>query len=171
MKILIRSAQPTDAYDIRRIQAEGWIDNNLSPVTGITQEYIAQVLKISLPPCADKINETKMLIEQSPDEYLIAEIDKNVVGWVVRHSYAEGVWAFGIYVDRLYRGKGAGTKLMSQFLSKYPDEKFKIIVSKSNTAGIRFYTGFGFQIRGKHKEHFDDDAVNYLPIVIMQNYD
>lgn len=167
----IRNAKSEDAYDIRRIQAEGWLDNNLSPDTGVTREFLKTHRGISLPPSEEKVAETKRMIEKNQGNYFVATIENKVVGWIMGRAKEDGIFSFGIYVDRLFRNQRVGTKLMMVFMERNGARKISIDVSVSNREGIRFYEKFGLKIARYEKHYLSDDKLVYLPTVIMQNYD
>lgn len=171
MEITIRPPTPEDAFDIRRIQAEGWLDNNLSPDTGVTQEFLRTHRGISIPPSEEKVVETKHMIEENQGNYFVATIENKVVGWIMGRAKEDGIYSFGIYVDRLYRNQRVGTKLMTVFMERNGGKKTSIDVSASNTEGIKFYEKFGLRIARYDKHYLNDDKSVYLPTVIMQNYD
>lgn len=171
MEITIRPPTPEDAFDIRRIQAEGWLDNNLSPDTGVTKDFLETYRKISIPPSAEKVEETSKTIQENQGNYFVATIEDKVIGWVMGRAKEDGIFSFGIYVDRQYRGKGVGTKLMTAFMKRNGGEKISIDVSSLNTEGITFYEKFGLRVVRHDKHYFGDDKSVYLPTVIMQNYE
>jgi ribosomal protein S18 acetylase RimI-like enzyme len=171
MEITIRPPTPEDAYDIRRIQAEGWLDNNLSPDTGVTHEFLKTHRGISIPPSEEKVTETKRMIEENQGDYFVATIDNKVVGWIMGRTKEDGIFSFGIYVDRLFRNQKVGTKLITVFMERNGGKKISIDVSASNTEGIKFYEKFGLREVRHDKHYFGDDKSVYLPTVIMQNYE
>lgn len=173
MNIILRSPLVQDAFDIRRIQAEGWLDNNLSTETGVTEEFLSIKLGLSLPPQKVKVNQTKKLIKKNTVGYFVAEYEGKVVGWIMGRSHDEDrqIYSFGIYVDRAFRNKGIGSRLMKSFLDIHKEKKIKIEVTSRNVKGIRFYESFGFHVAAQDKHYFDGYGQVYLPIVVMQNYE
>ncbi len=171
MDVTIRPPTPEDAFDIRRIQAEGWLDNNLCPETGVTREFLKTHRSISLPPSEEKVAETKKTIEENQGNYFVATVEDTVVGWIMGRAKEDGIYSFGIYVDRRYRDQGVGTKLMTVFMDQNQGKKTSIDVSASNTEGIKFYEKFGLRIGRYDKHYLNDDKSVHLPTVIMQNYE
>jgi ribosomal protein S18 acetylase RimI-like enzyme len=171
MDITIRPPTPEDAFDIRRIQAEGWLDNNLSPDTGVTKDFLEKHRKISIPPSAEKVEETYKTIQENQGNYFVATIEDKVVGWIMGSAKKDGIFSFAIYVDRRHRDQGVGTKLMTVFMERNGGKKTSIDVSASNTEGIKFYEKFGLRIARYDKYYLNDDKSVYLPTVIMQNYE
>lgn len=170
MNIVIRKPVASDAFDIRRIQAEGWLDNNLSPETGITEAFLRSIRGISLPPNEKKIEETVTTIEKNEGGYFVATDNDAVVGWIMSGVQKDGTYGFGIYTDRKYRGMGIGSKLMNALLS-VGNRRFTIDVTNTNTHGIRFYEKHGFKVVRSEKHYMDDEKKVFLPVVIMQNYE
>ncbi|MBP6994032.1 GNAT family N-acetyltransferase [Candidatus Woesebacteria bacterium] len=171
MKVVIRPPTPEDASDIRRIQAEGWLDNNLSPQTGVTREFLEKQRGISVPPSNIKVAETAKMIREAQGNYFVATVEDNVVGWIMASANKDEVYSFGIYVDRRYRNQGVGTKLMAVFIEHSGGKKMSINVSTMNQDGVRFYEKFGLKVVRPDKHYLNDDKSVYLPTVIMQNYE
>lgn len=171
MEVTIRPSTPEDAFDIRRIQAEGWLDNNLSPDTGVTRKFLEIERGISLPPSDAKIAETAKMILGTKGNYFVAAVEDSVVGWIMGSAKEDEIFSFGIYIDRLYRNNGIGTKLMTVFMEHSGSKKISIDVSSSNKDGIKFYEKFGLRVVRHDKHYFNDDKSVYLPTVIMQNYE
>ncbi len=170
MNITTRYATVDDAVAIRRIQTEGWHDNNISPETGVTVDFLVNTRGYTVVPNPAKVDLTKKTIQDDPFSYLVADDAGQVVGWI-RKWTKDGASGFGIYIDRAYRAMGIGTLLIQRFLDENECTDLQISVTKSNTKGIRFYERFGFHIVGEVNEYFDDAKTIYLPTIIMQNYE
>ncbi len=174
MNISIRPAIPEDAYDIRRIQAEGWLDNNTSPGTGVTVEYLQKVKGHTLPPSPEKVAKMREIIANATKDgsqwgWVAIDNDK-VVGFIWMHSVNSDETSFGIYVDRQYRDRGVGKLLMEQMLNSYPTKKFSLSVTKGNEPGVRFYERFGFKQVKEEMWCISEESPAYLPPIIMQNF-
>ncbi len=174
MNISIREVTVDDAYDIRRIQAEGWFDNNISPSTGVTVEYLQQTKGHTLPPSPKKVEQMKEIITKACSEganwgWVAVDSDK-VVGFIWMHSAKSDETSFGIYVDRQYRDRGVGTALIQEMLHTHPNKKFSLSVTKDNEPGIRFYERLGFKQVKEEKWYISDGSPAYLPTIIMQNF-
>lgn len=169
-KITIRKPIVEDAFDIRRIQSEGWLDNNLSPETGITEEYLRSKRNISIPPSDEKIRETASTIEKNEGDYFVATNSGKVVGWIMSSPKDGDIYGFGIYVDRQHRGKDVGSMLLQKLFS-VGKRKYFIEVTSTNLHGIKFYEKHGFKVIRSEKHYFDDEKIIFLPVVIMQNYE
>lgn len=174
MNISIRQVTPDDAYDIRRIQAEGWHDNNTSPSTGVTVEYLQKVKGHTLPPSAERVAKMREIITNATKDgsewgWVAVDNDK-VVGFIWMHSANPDETSFGIYVDRQYRDRGVGTALIQEMLHTHPNKKFSLSVTKDNEPGIRFYERFGFKQVKEEMWCMSEGSSVYLPTIIMQNY-
>ncbi len=77
---------------------------------------------------------------------------------------------FAIIVDEAYRGKGVGTKLLSDLIdlakNKFQIELLHLEVYEGNPA-IGLYRKFGFTEYGK-QEHFIKENGNYISKLFMQ---
>ena len=174
MNISIRPAVPDDAYDIRRIQAEGWLDNNISPSTGVTVEYLQKVKGHTLPPSPEKVAKMREIIANAANDSSewgwVALDGDNVVGFIWMHYAKSEETSFGIYVDRQYRDRGVGTALIQEMLHTHPKKKFSLSVTKGNGPGVRFYERFGFKQVKEEMWCMSEESPAYLPTIIMQNF-
>lgn len=77
---------------------------------------------------------------------------------------------FAIIVDEAHRGKGVGSRLLSELIdlakNRFHIELLHLEVYEGNPA-IRLYQKFGFQEYGKQKRFIKEDGV-YLSKVLMQ---
>lgn len=174
MNISIRPAIPEDAYDIRRIQIEGWLDNNTSPSTGITTEYLQNVKGYVLPPTSEKVAQMRELLSNdaqgTKNKSWVAVDSGKVVGWVSAHSTGGEEIELGIYVDREHRNSGVGGLLMDEVIRTHSAKKLTLMVTKTNTKAQKFYEKYGFHPVREHKHYMKEDTHVYLPVFIMQNF-
>lgn len=110
-----------------------------------------------------------------PGVYLVAVEDEKVIG------YSIGIIRFkdlghiiSIAVDKDYRGKGIGKKLLKETienLAKMEVKRIRIEVRESNEIAINLYKKFGFMEKERVKEYYPDgetaivmflDVVKYL---------
>ena len=101
------------------------------------------------------------------DDYcLVAEIDGQIVGGVWVRILSDEIKGFGniddetpefaISVNKEYRKKGIGTKLMLEmidYLKKSGYKKCSLSVQKANYA-VKFYLSLGFKIIKEKKEEY-----------------
>ncbi len=174
MNISIRQVTPDDAYDIRRIQAEGWLDNNISPSTGVTVEYLQEVKGYILPPTPEKVAQMRELLINDilckKNKGWVAVDSGKVVGWVSAHATEGEEIELGIYVDREYRNRGVGGLLIDEVMRTHSTKMLTLMVTKSNKKAQKFYKKYGFQPIKEHKHYMKDDTKVYLPVIIMRNY-
>lgn len=174
MNISIRQVTPDDAYDIRRIQAEGWLDNNISPSTGITTEYLQNVKGLVLPPTPEKVAQMKELLSNNilgkKNLGWVAVDSGKVIGWVSAHSTDGEETELGIYVDREHRNRGVGGLLMDEVMRTHSTKRLTLMVTKTNIKAQMFYEKYGFRPIKEHKHFMKEDANVYLPTIIMKNY-
>lgn len=170
--LIIRKALLGDAFDIKRIQIEGWYDNNISPRTGVTVEFLEKSRGMVLPPTSEAVEEIRSRISNiETNNYFVAEMDDRVIGWIAGpFALGKSVAGFGIYVDRDHRDTGIGTNLLQIFLTNCSEKRLTIEVTETNKRGIQFYERFGFRISENKKHYFDDNHNVYLPVVVMRNY-
>jgi ribosomal protein S18 acetylase RimI-like enzyme len=101
-----------------------------------------------------KINDDRYLV-------LVAEINSEIFGFITTHKQA---WNNSLYIERLYieeeqRGKGYGSKLLSEVKRKAKQSKSRIIfvdTPPQNRAAMKFYLRNGFQKAGQINELYDD---------------
>jgi ribosomal protein S18 acetylase RimI-like enzyme len=174
MNISIRQVTPDDAYDIRRIQAEGWHDNNLSPSTGITTEFLQNVKGLALPPTPEKVAQMRELLSNDilgkKNLGWVAVDSGKVVGWVSEHATEGEEIELGIYIDREHRNRGVGGLLMDEVMRTHSTKKLTLMVTKTNIKAQRFYEKYGFHPVREHKHYMKDDTHVYLPVIIMKNF-
>ena len=96
------------------------------------------------------------------DISLVAEKDGEIVGavWVrIMNDYGhidDNTPSFAISVDKEYRGKGIGTALMKEMLSKLKErgyEQASLSVQKANFAA-EMYRKLGFRVIGENEEEY-----------------
>jgi GNAT superfamily N-acetyltransferase len=165
--VLMRHARNEDAYKIRHIQSEGWHDNNVSPETGITVDFLIKNRKISLPPNEAKVEKTKAFIKSNPLDIIVACINDAPIGYIQLHTLIDAC-SFGLYVSRGYRNIGVGGLLMQKFLAQIDSLPLQCHVVKSNFRAIHLYEKYGFRIVSEDNEYYDDAKTLYLPTFLMK---
>jgi phosphinothricin acetyltransferase len=141
----VRSASPTDADAICRIYNEGIEDR-------------VATLDTELRTPEER---RRWLTSRNPRHpVLVAEVDGHVVAWGslnpfnLREAY-RFVADFSIYVERGWRGKGAGRVVLTRLIELGRAHGFhKLVLSAfpSNEAGMALYTKLGFRTVGIYKE-------------------
>ena len=168
MDIIIREAKPADAEEliayVNRLLDDAEINLELSPgefnLTVMEEEKILNVY-----------TKSKNSI------YLVAEIDSKIVGslictgkkrWAVQH-----VTTLSMSVDKNWRRKGIGTKLLAQAVdwakNKAGIVRIELLVWEHNEKAIKLYKKFGFEIEGvlrkavfKNGEYLNDLVMSLI---------
>jgi phosphinothricin acetyltransferase len=91
---------------------------------------------------------------------IVAETDGRVVGWGSLNPYSQRraydyVADFSVYVERSWRGKGVGSRLLPRLIELAREHGFhKMVLSAFpwNEAGMMLYKKFGFRTVGIFKE-------------------
>ncbi|MFQ5829119.1 MAG: arsinothricin resistance N-acetyltransferase ArsN1 family A [Candidatus Methylomirabilia bacterium] len=160
MEIHVRSATLGDATPISTIYNQG------------IEDRIA-TLDTELRTPEDR---QQWLAERSPRHpVIVAEADEIVVGWGSlnrfnpRKAY-DYVADFSVYVERRWRGKGIGSRLLAQLVELARGLGYhKMVLSAFpwNEAGMALYRKFGFQTVGIYKEQGLLDS-QWVDTIIME---
>jgi len=94
----------------------------------------------------EKLNDTGTKI-------LILENNDLPVGQM-RVVMQEGCWTINYSVDKNFRGKGYGKKIVLLTLEKYPGDSFRATVKKENIASKKVFENLGFK-----SLHSDNDSL------------
>jgi len=115
-------------------------------------------LYYKLHPVEEKENKEKGLlvpIEKSKIKpvLLVAEEDKQIVGFIWAHFIQYGFFKYGtideLFVKKEFRGKGIGSALLKKAIKKLQNFKVKIILvdtEKENKEAIKLYKNVGFEL-------------------------
>ena len=141
----IRLATPADAEPICRIYNQG-IEDRLA------------TLETELRTPEER---RRWMASRSPQHpVIVAETDGEIVGWGSlnvfnpREAY-RFVADFSVYVERAWRGKGAGTAVLSRLIELGREHGFhKLVLSAfpDNKTGIALYEKLGFRTVGTYRE-------------------
>ena len=96
------------------------------------------------------------IVNSSDAVVLIAEVDGQLVG-VLNGRIHRGVVDLGLIVDKGWRGKGVGSRLIRTCLSWAADHrahKVFLEVRPHNTDAIALYHKFGFVEEGRLRRHY-----------------
>lgn len=74
---------------------------------------------------------------------LILENDYVSIGQM-RLVLQDGSWTINYSIDKSYRGKGYGKKIVLLSLEKYPSAPFRAVVKKDNIASQKVFESLGF---------------------------
>ena len=98
-----------------------------------------------------------------------------VIGWSSLNGFNprpvyDAVADFSVYVDRDWRGRGAGTALLQHLIGYAPGlgyHKLVLAAFPFNQAGMALYRRFGFSEVGTYREHGRLDG-RWVDVVVME---
>ena len=102
------------------------------------------------------------LSEANPDTFLVASVDRKVVGYGVVDEWKDHNHLVSIAVHPKKRRRGVGRKLMLALEKKLQNTKpLRLEVRKSNLSAIEFYLKNSFREKGKLERYYPDgeDAI------------
>lgn len=96
--------------------------------------------------------------------FLVAEIDNKIIGFAIAWNIPGEIQLQNIAVDRNFRRKGTGTRLMESICSILKDElpeKMLLELKASNAQAEEFYLSQGFKKTGIRKNYYrnGEDAI------------
>jgi ribosomal-protein-alanine N-acetyltransferase len=102
--------------------------------------------------------------EIAKDTFLVAEVEKKIVGYIIGFCGSEVGIVVSIAVHPNFRRKGIGTKLWKELLKLFKNNNVKIAqleVRKSNSIAQNFYKKIGFKKIGVIKNYYEngEDAI------------
>ena len=158
--ITVRPASPADAAAIGTIYNQGIEDRVATLETELrTPEERRQWLQS----------------RSARHPVIVAEAGGEVVGWGSlnpfnpRKAY-DYVADFSIYIERRWRGKGVGSRLLARLIELARDLGYhKLVLSAfpSNAGGMALYEKFGFRTVGIYKEQGKLDG-QWVDTIIME---
>jgi len=165
MEIVIREAKPSDAGQL------------IAYVQRLTEEPDSN---IELSPgefTLTAADEKKILTDYARSGnsiYLVAEVGENIVGILIctggNRRAVRHVTTLGMSVDRLWRGKGIGNKLIAEAITWAKSTevltRIELFVLERNERAIHLYRKFGFEIEGRKRKAIFRDG-KYLDEFIM----
>jgi L-amino acid N-acyltransferase YncA len=106
---------------------------------------------------------------------VVAEVEGAVVGWGSlnpfnpRRAY-DHVADFSVYVERSWRGRGVGSRLLAELIERARRAAYhKLVLAAfpSNRAGVALYERFGFTPVGVYREQGQLDG-EWVDVLIME---
>lgn len=162
--IILRSAKLKDAGEILRLNKE--IIEEGSYMLHEPDEYKVTLSKERM--------QIKKLSETNGSIYLVAEINKNIAGYLtfkrgsLRRTSHLGY--ISIFFKKQHRGKGAGRILMDELIGWAENnpglEKLSLLVFSSNKRAIALYRKLGFKQEGKLLKDAKIDG-KYINSILM----
>jgi len=158
--ITIRPAAAADAEAICTIHNQGITDRlaTLDTALGTTAERRSWI--------ADRD-------ERHP--VIVADVNATVVGWASlnrfnpREAY-DHVADFSVYVERNWRGKGVGRRLLDRLVEiarGFGYHKMVLAALNHNAAGVALYTSAGFTRVGVYREQGQLDG-RWVDVLLME---
>ena len=151
--VVIRTAEPDDAESVSAIgraamlaQYAGLVDP-LAVQSAVSQTYSVEAISDCVSRC------------QSADlaEFLVAERDDRVLGYLHFDSFGPEPELHRLYVDGQVRGGGLGGLLMAELHQRLPDDiRYMLLVLEGNDRAVAFY-----QKHGLHIEEYVDGLAYY----------
>jgi L-amino acid N-acyltransferase YncA len=160
MTMTIRSAAPADADAIAEIHNQGIVDR------------VATLDTTLRAPAGTR----EWLADRGPRHpVIVADMDGAVIGWASlnrfnpRSAY-DHVADFSVYVERAWRGKGIGSRLLDRLIALAREIGFHKMVLAAlarNATGVALYTKAGFAHVGVYREMGQLDG-QWVDVVIME---
>lgn len=105
----------------------------------------------------DKLNNISELI--SNDNIFGYYLDDKLVGFIVINKCYEVIDLLYIVVDKLYRNKSIGSKLMEYMINTFDYERIMLEVRCDNVYAIKLYKKYNFKIINIRKNYYlNNDA-------------
>ncbi len=105
----------------------------------------------------DKLNNISELI--SNDNIFGYYLDNKLVGFIVINKCYEVIDLLYIVVDKLYRNKSIGSKLMEYMINTFDYERIMLEVRCDNIYAIKLYNKYNFKIINIRKNYYlNNDA-------------
>ena len=126
---------------------------------------VMEIEKVSFPePWPESY--FKEFWKKHPDGFMVAEISKKIVGYVLGYKKPNGLGSIKtIAVDLDYRRQGIGKELVNFIINKLKKESVKEIflhVRPKNKIACKFYKNMGFKILKTIKKYYRNGEDAYL---------
>ena len=102
---------------------------------------------------SDEPQEIEKKIQRDPDLFLIAEIDRQIVGSVLGGFDGRRGMVYHLAVNQTYRHRGIGTRLMEELESRLRAKgcvRYYLLVTKDNPSAMKFYEDLGWERMDLH---------------------
>ena len=156
----IRAAEPIDADAIAVIYNQG-IEDRLATLETETRS-------------ADE--RRRWLAARGPRHpVIVGEVGGRVVGWSSLNSFSprqayDNVADFSVYVERAWRGRGVGRRLLEALIARGRElgyHKLVLAAFPFNEAGVALYRRVGFSEVGVYREQGQLDG-KWVDVVVME---
>lgn len=139
-------------------------------------EDLPQVMKLeneAFPdPWHESIFKRELKKRKKQTHLYVARLDDNVIGYIVFCIYSGEGHIMNIVVDSPYRRRGVGKYLLESFLEivqKNAVNEVYLEVSVNNSAALKLYQKFEFQVFGVRKRYYGNGDDAYVLRKIMHN--
>ena len=150
----IRTATEKDIPQIQILRKLGWQDNYVNEETGVTKEILeTELAKLPVPNSDIEYNKKILNDPANKDKNLVTVEGDKVIGVVF---YDRG--DIGVFVDRGHRGRGIGSRLLDELISRTDSEIEVTIFSKNPSRNL--YKKHGFVEDGEEKIHTFREGVS-----------
>lgn len=95
---------------------------------------------------------------QNSDYFLVAEIKEDQLGgYIIGEERQEYSLIVSLAVRPSHRRKGIGSSLIQELRKKMNNNRFLLVVRKSNNVAQRFYQSMGFSEKGIIEDYYQND--------------
>jgi len=127
-------------------------------------DRVVEIERASFPLDAYSRSHLTRLYRKAADGFIVAELNGEIVGYVIGCTRRELGRVDSLAVDLKCRSMGIGSALIEFILDRFATRgitKVQLEVRPSNQSAIRLYQRFGFQIVGTINRHYRDGSSAY----------
>ena len=128
------------------------------------------VIKLASETLPERYNPSlfNFFYETYPRGFIVAEKDHKIIAFIIGvQMKPEKGKILMLSVPEKYRRQGIGSKLLAEYLEKISKEKVKTVgleVRIDNKKAIKFYQKYGFKIKVKLKEFYQNGEDAYTMV-------
>ena len=160
MTALVRVATPADADAVTAAYAAG--------IAG----RLATFETVPPPP---EVMAERIATTQPPHAFLVAEVDRAVVGWAATSAYSarpvySGIAEYSVYVGAGAQGRGVGRALLAGLLQRSRTSGLHKVIGRvfpENAASLALCASLGFREVGTHVDHAQLDGA-WRDVVVVE---
>jgi ribosomal-protein-alanine N-acetyltransferase len=124
------------------------------------EEDIEKVVLIEFSSFESPWSRNLLIRSIKKKELFVAEINGEVVGYIVFSKILDEVHLENIAVDERWRRKGIGSKLLEFLIQRSKESSIFLEVRPSNIPAINLYKKYGFREIGIRKNYYvNEDAI------------
>ncbi|MCS3916687.1 ribosomal-protein-alanine N-acetyltransferase [Caldanaerobacter subterraneus subsp. tengcongensis MB4] len=143
----------------------------IRPMTEDDIDEVMEIEKLSFTTPWSREAFVGEVTKNSCARYIVAEVDKKVVGYAGFWVVLDEGHITNIAVHPEYRGKGIGSRLMEGLIDlakKNGITSMTLEVRESNLVAQNLYKKFGFKVLGRREGYYQD---NNEDAIVMWKYD